>query len=281
VDVRTYRQLAGAGLARGAVRHRLDRGDLERVCRGVYGEPGSSKRDRLSALFLRLPEGAVLGHQSAAELYGFGVLPGDDVHVLVPAGVPRPRILGVVPHEAILPVTDLLVMDGVPCASPARVAIDLARGHRRLDAIAVLDAALTAAACTSDDLADEVERHAGLRGVCQARQLVPLALAGAQCPQESHLRLVMVDGGLPAPEPQVWVYDGGGVARYRLDLAYRRKKVGIEYDGRSHLERGQLQRDRARMNWLDRHGWTMRYFTDRDLYRDADGLVATVRYALL
>jgi len=89
---------------------------------------------------------------------------------------------------------------------------------------------------------------------------------------------VLIDAGLPAPEPQVWVLDRGGRPAYRLDLAYRSRRVGIEYNGRSHLDR--LGPDRARMNWLDARGWTMRYFTAHDLYRTPDLLVATVRAAL-
>ena len=73
----------------------------------------------------------------------------------------------------------------------------------------------------------------------------------------------------------MWVDD-----RYRIDLAYRNRRVGIEYDGRSHLDGVRLATDRVRMNWLDSRGWTMRYFTARDLYDRPGQLVAIVRAAL-
>jgi hypothetical protein len=129
-------------------------------------------------------------------------------------------------------------------------------------------------------LADELLGHGGLRGVRQARELVALADGRAECPQESHLRLVVVDGGLPRPEPQLWVPDGTGRPAYRLDPGYREQKVGLEYDGRSHLDYARLAADRSRMNWLHARGWLMRYFTAHDLYRTPHLVVAIVRAAL-
>ena len=87
--------------------------------------------------------------------------------------------------------------------------------------------------------------------------------------------------GLPPPEPQVWVYDATGRRAYRIDLAYRERKVGMEYDGRSHLTIDRLNADRSRMNWLSARGWAMRYFTARDLYQYPALVVAEARSLLM
>jgi very-short-patch-repair endonuclease len=163
---------------------------------------------------------------------------------------------------------------------PQRCAIDLARTCRRPDAIAVLDAALRSGTCTNETLAAELARHDGLRGIRRARELATLADPRAECRQESHLRLVLIDGQLPVPEPQIWVYDQWGEPRYRLDLGYERLRVGGEYDGRSHLDRDRMRTDRERHNWLASRGWTMRYFTDVDLYRRQPYIVSTMREAI-
>ena len=76
------------------------------------------------------------------------------------------------------------------------------------------------------------------------------------------------------------VRDEYGNLLYRLDLGYRQQRVGLEYDGKSHAEQRRLSSDRERMNWLARHGWTMRYFTDRDLYQRPSYIVSEVRAAL-
>lgn len=102
----------------------------------------------------------------------------------------------------------------------------------------------------------------------------------SQCRQETHLRLILHDAGLREFEPQVPVYDADGLLRYRVDLADRRRRVAVEYDGSSHLDRQRLRDDRQRHNWLDSMGWRMRYFTDRDLYRRPDWIVTVVTAAL-
>ncbi|WP_330439820.1 DUF559 domain-containing protein [Micromonospora sp. NBC_00821] len=263
----------------GRIRSRLDREELHRVRRGVYADQPCGDDDALRALLLRLPDGAMLARQSAARRHGFGVLRDDLIHVHLPAEVPKPRLPGVVVHRTVLPVRPVFV-DGLPCVPAARCAVDLARAVRRLDALPVLDAALRSGLVTQDDLLAEVAAHNALRGVRQARQLVPLADGRAECRQESQLRLILIDGGLPPPEPQLWVADRHGTALYRLDLGYRERRIGIEYDGLSHLDRERLRHDRERVNWLDAAGWRMRYFTDRDLYRRPQHIKATIRAAL-
>lgn len=270
--------LIGAS-SRQVVRTRVERGSLIRARRGVYTDYDVSEDAALRALFLCLPPEAMLTWQSAARQYGLDV-PGDDkVHVHLPPDIARPRLPGLVVHHAVLPAIPVLV-DGIPCVPPARWAADLARTARRNDALPILDAALRVGLVLPDELRAEIRLHAGLKGVRQARELVRLGDGRAECRQESQLRLVLIDGGLPPPEPQVWVHDRYGIGRYRIDLAYRERKVGIEYDGISHLDRERLRYDRDRANWLDANGWTMRYFTDRDLYRRPSHIVSTVRAAL-
>ncbi|MER7415232.1 DUF559 domain-containing protein [Micromonospora peucetia] len=261
------------------IRTRVGRTELLRVRRGIYAEQPYGDEDELRALMLCLPEEAMLTRQSAARRYGFGVLREDLVHVQLPAQVPKPRLPGLAVYHSVLPVQPVVVR-GVPCVPAARCAVDLARTVGRLDALPVLDAALRVGAVTPDELLAEVPVHQALRGVRQARELVPLADGRAECRQESQLRLTLIDGRLPAPEPQLWVHDRGGVPRYRLDLGYRKRRIGIEYDGLSHLDRDQLRYDRDRVNWLDANGWRMRYFTDRDLYRRPAHIVATIQAAL-
>ncbi|SCG42663.1 DUF559 domain-containing protein [Micromonospora halophytica] len=261
------------------LRTHVERGRIIRVRRGVYGDRYASDLDVVRAVLMCLPPEAMLARHSAARLHGFGVLREDAVHVQLPAQVSKPRLPGLVVHHSVLPVQPVLVR-GLPCVPPARCAVDLARTVRRLDALPVLDAAVRSGAVCRDELIEEALAHRGLRGVRQARDLARLADGRAECRQESQLRLVLVDGGLPAPEPQIEVCDEDGIPRFRLDLGYRERRVGVEYDGMSHLDRDRLRHDRDRANWLAGNGWTMRHFTDRDLYRRPAHIVATVAAAL-
>ena len=53
--------------------------------------------------------------------------------------------------------------------------------------------------------------------------------AGAESPQETKVRLVLVRGGFPPLQTQL--PDLG----YRLDMGWRKWKVAVEYDGRHHF----------------------------------------------
>jgi hypothetical protein len=277
----SYAELRSGGLSEGRVRWLAGEGRLSRPFHGAYVRGSDpDPLSRLRALFRRLPPQAALTRNTAAELHGFGDLvpPSSTVRIALPAGVPRPRLWGVRVHETALPMEPVLV-HGIPCVPVARCAVELARTSSRGAALGALDGALRVG-CSPDDLFGEVVAHSGLRGVRQARELIPLADPGAQCLQESQLRLVIIDGDLPRPETQIAVADVDGQIRYYLDVGWRKRRVGAEYDGASHLDRDRLRSDRHRHNWLAAHGWRIRYFTDLDLYRRPWHLVEVLRAVL-
>jgi very-short-patch-repair endonuclease len=234
----------------------------------------------LRALAFRVPH-AAFALNTAAALYGFGdFVPADPRPVIVvPAGSPRPRFRGVRVTTSVVDFEPVLV-HGIPCVPPARCVIDLARTLPRPDAQAAIDGAFRAGVCDAEDLAAELSRHRDLRGVVQARELIRYADPGAQCRQESQLRLLIRDAGLPSPTTQLRVLDGFGVVRYVLDLGWEERRVGAEYDGVSHVDHERIRHDRERQNWLAGRGWRMRYFTDRDLYRRPAYIISTLRDAL-
>ncbi len=96
---------------------------------------------------------------------------------------------------------------------------------------------------------------------------------------ESRSRLRCLDGGLPSPELQIEVRSGR--RRYRIDLGWRRQKVGLEYDSLAfHGDHATLRYDRERHNWLTAQGWTMIYATARQILSVPDELIAQLAYAL-
>jgi hypothetical protein len=279
--VATPADLVASGISPDAMRWRAGRGRLTRVHRGAYlvGATRPDLLDRVRAALHVAPPGAVVGFQTAAALLGFGVAEDHRIHVVVPCGGPVTHRPGIATHESALPLDKPEIVLGVPCTPAARCALDLARALSRPDALSTLDAALAAEACTADDLAAELALHDRLKGIRQARELVPMADPRLQCRQESHLRLILHDGGVRGLVPQHCVTDDENAVACYLDLADVRRRIGIEYDGSSHLNRARLRADRERHNWLETHGWRMRYFTDRDLYRRPEYVVRTVKAA--
>jgi very-short-patch-repair endonuclease len=88
-------------------------------------------------------------------------------------------------------------------------------------------------------------------------------LAGS--PQETRLRLLLGRSSLPPVAAQFNVRDAAGLIG-RVDFAWPRWKVAIEYDGLWHAEKGQFARDRQRLNRLHAAGWRVFFVTAADLY---------------
>jgi predicted transcriptional regulator of viral defense system len=99
------RQVDDVGIGRGSLDHRLRSGQWRRLHRGVYAAfTGELTREaRLWAAVLRAGQGAVLSHETAAELQHLTDRPSSAIHVTVPASR-RPAqnkpIPGVVIHRS-------------------------------------------------------------------------------------------------------------------------------------------------------------------------------------
>lgn len=82
--------------------------------------------------------------------------------------------------------------------------------------------------------------------------------SGAESPQETRTRLVLIDAGLPVPQTQIRVCDDYGDFIARIDMGYRELRVGIEYDGPQHwTDAAQRDRDIDRYTALADLGWTI------------------------
>jgi hypothetical protein len=251
--------------------------DVRRVLRGVYvrGDVDDTLQTRASAAALVLPPHTVACDRTAAWLLGVDVLAYRELEVLPPLETfalkhhNRPRRRGCAGGRRDLRADDIFELGGVRVTTPVRTAVDLACRLRRRDALAALDAFLRLHGLKVADLRREVLRHAGRRGVIQARELVALANALAESSGESWTRLEIIDRGLPWPELQFWVTHRGRPL-FRIDLAYPRHKVAIEYDGRDFHEGDAFEEhDRKRREWLDAQGWTVIVVTKDDFSADA------------
>ncbi|MGU3500088.1 hypothetical protein [Mycobacterium sp. C31M] len=70
-------------------------------------------------------------------------------------------------------------------------------------------------------------------GIVQLRQVLELADRGAESPQETRLRLVLAQAGMPPSRTQIEVFDHG-ILVGRLDMGWPEWKVGVQYDGGQH-----------------------------------------------
>lgn len=170
-----------------------------------------------------------------------------------PSGIP-----GVDGRTRDLRPQDIMVVNGVSVTTPLRTALDLGCCLRRREAYAVLNAMAARYDLTREDYLRALPRYRRRRGVRQLRPLVLIVEPRVESVRESWVLLAIIDAGLPLPEPQYWI-EIDGVPTYRLDFAYPRLKVCVEYDGDEWHERSpeQRERDEARRCWLRDHGWTV------------------------
>lgn len=251
----------------------VDSGHLRRLLRGVVvaSQVPDSLRLRVAALKLVVPDHAVVVDTTAAWLHGVDALPRSAIHEMPALDVfstaaSRMRRGGVRSGVRELHTADVEVVDGLLVTTMLRTALDLGRSLWRYDAIGALDGFLRAGVPHERVLA-EVDRFKGHRGVRQLRMLAPLATPLAESNPESALRLHWIEAELPGAEPQVWVHDDDGSARYRIDVGDPDVRYGAEYFGAEfHGEDAEVA-DLQRLQWLDQHrDWVIDVFRKDDVY---------------
>ncbi|PXX59084.1 hypothetical protein DFR70_1121, partial [Nocardia tenerifensis] len=264
--------------SRAELRARVRRGEWVRVFHGVYREAVTATTPELRVEAARLSMGlpvVAATYHTAAELHGFSVVDTTATHV---SGVQRSRTKGLVVHQDRISSTDLQCINGAMTTTAARTAVDLARTLDPMDALATLDAALRLG-LPRMALDEEAARHHGRRGCRQALALIELSDHRAESPMESRTRLRCLDAGLPPAEPQLDITTPEG--RRRLDLGWRRWRIGLEYDSAAwHSGPHAATRDTARHNTLTELGWRIFYATAPDVLHHPHHFTDPIRSAM-
>ncbi len=227
--------LGSEALAAKAFPERAMRAIYEPVYPGVYVPFGieltASQRARAAWLWSRR-RAVVAGNSAAALLGAKWVSASLDAELVHDNRKPPKRI---VVHSDTLPPDEMLTVDGIAVTSPARTAFDIGRRTtNRLQAVQRLDALTNATDVKVADVEAVIAGHPGARGIRGLHRILPLVDGGAESPQETRTRLVLIDAGLPKPQTQIRVYDEYGDFVARVDMGYEEFRVGIEYDGPQH-----------------------------------------------
>ena len=222
----------------------------ERVYRNVYLPKGSDMTAAKRAVAAWLWSGgqSTLVGLSAAAVHG-----AKWIDPSLPAELYRRNgkpVEGILIHRDELFDDELHSVRGMSASTPARTAFDLGRRLGRTLAVVRVDALANATGLQPAAVGQLVRRHPGVRGLRQLRDVIELMDCGAESPQETRTRLVLVDAGLPRPRTQIVVDE------WRIDMGYREFKVGVEYDGEQHwTDPRQRRRDIDRHAELLDRGW--------------------------
>ena len=257
------RQLLAAGLTAQMIDTRLERGRWQMLHRGVYavfsGAP--SRETLLWAAVLRAGDGAVLSHQTAAELHGLVDSPSEAIYVTLPA-TRRVTIPGIV-----IRISSRIDKATQPGRQPPRTTVeetvlDLAQLARTFDdACGWITRACARRLTTEKRLRAAMKARKKMRWRTELKDVLAAAGDGIHSVLEyRYLRDVERAHGLPRSQHQVQVVIGGKVL-YR-DAYYEKYQVAVELDGRLAHPDEERWRDSRRDNTAGalgiqtcRYGW--------------------------
>ena len=262
------RQAFSHGVPVSTAADRIKSGAWQRLQRGTYATfSGLPPREAcLWAAVLRAGPGAVLSHETAAEVHGFAAKPSNKIHVTVSFDRNPARwgdIPGVVIHRSRNVASQPLPPWQLPRTPIAETVLDLVAASETFDhAYAWLSRATGRQVATVEMIRGALAARKRMRWRSWLAEALDDAAEGVMFPLERrYVRDVERAHGLPSARRQAR-RDLASGARY-LDNYYERYRLCVELDGKSSHPPEQKWRD-----------------TDRDndnLFRDG---VQTVRFGM-
>jgi hypothetical protein len=214
--------IAAGRLTRGALRW-----NYTAILPGVY-IPADARRDiatRAKAAWLWTGREGIIAGRTAAALWGAHWV--DDTAPIELIAKPRRARPGVVVRNERIGGDEVCTDRFVPVTTPARTALDVARRLPRDDAIRHLDAISETTGLSVADVAPLHERYRTARGIASARSALSLMDGGSCSPEETTLRLWLIDAGLPKPTTSIDIGDN----RWEtvISMGWPGAKVAVEW----------------------------------------------------
>ncbi len=164
-----------------------------------------------------------------------------------------------------VPPEERQVLGGMPVTTPLRTAFDLARLGPEADAVVGLDRLRALGLVDPADLHDLIRSRSRWRGRAAAGRALALSADGVESPQESRMRMVWLQGGLPVPVCNADVLDADRRFVARVDVLDPASGLAAEYDGAVHASADRRSADASRQERLQALGIEVVRATSTDL----------------
>lgn len=278
---------AEVGVHRAQLHRMVRQGHLERIGRGLYRRrdaPETWHQQTLAAIKLAKPP-AQASHRAVARLLGLATYEASIPEITVPSKRSFRRD-GVLVHQSRdISYVPPVVIEGIPCTPPRRLAVDIAavigetayttvlrdlrRDHglswKQLAAVLRLHSRHGRDGC--GPLRRQLERYYGVEGIPDTTL-------------EQTVLDLLVDAWLPLPICQLVVpLPGGG--HYRIDFGYPAVKLAIEVDGPHHRLPEVQARDARRDRRLRQMGWTVDRFDEDEITYHPQRVLIGIRRRLV
>ncbi len=259
------RQALSCGSSRDAVRWAVRKGAWQQVSPGVYavftGQVG--RQAQLWAALLHAGEGAILSHQTAAELLGMTDQPAARIHVTVPNARRVVAPPGVVIHVSRRAYPKWRYTRGTPPHTMSEdTVIDLVNAAGTLDEAAGWVTAAFARRVTGEwPLRQAMAERSRLRWRDHLDELITLAATGTHSALEFRYdRDVELAHGLPRAARQASFVQGDGSRGFRDRYYEQFGRLVVELDGALYHGDDRRGHDRERDNQAAAMGGsTLRY----------------------
>jgi hypothetical protein len=240
------RQLLALGFNSREIEHRVVRGRLHLVMRGVYavGWPTLTPKRRWMAAVLACGEGALLSHRSAAALWGIGTERSDriDVSVRRRTRLRRPGVC--VRARPALDEADIVYRDGVPVTAIVLTLVDLATELGSLGVERAVNEADKLSLVDPETLRQALGQHAGEPGVRPLRDLLDsYTFRLSDSNLEVFFRPIAGSAGLPPPLTKEIV--NGFEVDFWPDLGLVVETDGLRYHRTPSAQSRDARRDRT------------------------------------
>lgn len=266
----TRAQLLELGYTVDAIKHRVGRGRLHVVHRGVYavGRPRLTRKGEWMAAVLACGSRACLSHSDGASLLGIRKDYGGDIEVSVVQGAPEPS--GIVVHRR--KHFEATPVDGIAVTTAACTIVDLAPRVTRSDLERMIGEADKLRLIDPERLRGEVEAMPRRPGVKIVRKLLDQHSYVLTHTELERLFLPLaLRAGLPRPLGQEHLNG------YRVDFFFPELGLVVETDGLTyHRTAAQQATDRLRDQAHTRAGLTVLRFTHAQIRFAPEEVVATL-----
>jgi very-short-patch-repair endonuclease len=218
-------QLLGLGFGSRAIEHRLAKGRLHRLWRGVYavGRPEVSEHGRWMGAVLSCGPSALLSHRSAARLWGLETkFPG--IEVVTPLATYRRRP-GIRVHQRTgLGPEHRREVDGIPVTDVVSTLVDFASCAQGWEVERAINEADRLDLVDVEALRATIQTLPPRPGMACMRCLLGLDALTDTGLERKFLAIARA-ARVPEPETQVWLHG------YRVDFYWPRLGLVVETDG--------------------------------------------------
>lgn len=246
-------------------RRNLARGEWDSPYTGVFRATSAPQTDLQRLRAACVASGGVVSHATAAWLWGLLRVRATPIEVTIDRRrrATRHKVDFIIHRAGDLDEAAWTTRKGIEVTTRVRTLVDLAATGTDEQLTEAVDTALGQRSVTVTELKAEIQRLSkpGRTGVGRLRKdLENQGFLDAPAPSvlEARARRLTKNLGIQVPEVEA-VVDGPG--RYRVDIAWRNIKFGVEVDGYMwHYSPKQKRRDELRRQRLREMGWTLLVF---------------------